>query len=99
MPRPNALAGHVVIMDNLSSHKRPAIRSAIRSVGARLLFLPPYSPDLNPIEQVFAKLKHLMRKAAERTHEATWKRIGYLLDDFPKHECANYLRNSGYGAA
>ena len=83
-------------MDNLSSHKRPAIRTAIRSVGARLLFLPPYSPDLNPIEQVFAKLKHLMRKAAERTAEATWKRIGSLLDDFPPNECAAYLANSGY---
>ena len=85
-------AGDVVIMDNLSSHKRPAVRSAIRSVGARLLFLPPYSPNLNPIDQVFAKLKHLMRKAAERTHEATWRRIEYLLDDIPKHECANYLK-------
>ena len=95
---PTLSAGDVVIMDNLSSHKRPAVRSAIRSVGARLLFLPPYSPDLNPIEQVFAKLKHLMRKAAERSHEATWRRIGYLLDDLPKHECANYLKNSGYGA-
>ncbi len=61
----------------------PAVRRAIRAVGARLLFLPPYSPDLNPIEQVFAKLKHLMRKAAERTHEATWRRIGTLLDAFP----------------
>src|SRR3546814_15401572 len=85
-------------MDNLSSHKRPAVRSAIRAAGARLLFLPPYSPDLNPIEQVFAKLKHLMRKAAERTHEATWQRIGTLLDACPPHECANYLRNSGYAS-
>jgi transposase len=91
-------------MDNLSSHKRPAIRNAIRSVGARLLFLPPYSPDLNPIEQVpsaklrtgFAKLKHLMRKAAERTAEATWKRSGTLLDLFKPDECAAYLANSGY---
>jgi len=93
---PTLSPGDVVIMDNLSSHKRPAIRNAIRSVGARLLFLPPYSPDLNPIEQVFAKLKHLMRKAAERTAEATWKRIGTLLDDFPPKECAAYLANSGY---
>jgi transposase len=83
-------------MDNLSSHKRPAVRTAIRSVGARLLFLPPYSPDLNPIEQVFAKLKHRMRKAAERTHETTWRRIGSILDDFPPAECAAYLINSGY---
>ena len=90
--------GDIVIMDNLSSHKKPAVRTAIRARGARLLFLPPYSPDLNPIEQVFAKLKHLLRKAAERTQEATWRRIGSLLDAFPPHECANYLRNSGYGA-
>ena len=96
---PTLSAGDVVIMDNLSSHKRPAVRTAIRSVGARLLFLPPYSPDLNPIEQVFAKLKHLLRKAAERTHEATWRRIGSLLDHFPPSECANYLTNSGYAAA
>ena len=95
---PTLSPGDIVIMDNLSSHKRPAVRAAIRSVGARLLFLPPYSPDLNPIEQVFAKLKHLMRKAAERTHEATWKRIGSLLDDFTPNECAAYLLNSGYAA-
>ena len=88
---PTLSAGDVVIMDNLSSHKRPAIRNAIRSVGAKPLFLPPYSPDLNPIKQVFAKLKHLMRKAAERTHEATWRRAGALLDQFPPQECANYL--------
>lgn len=90
--------GDIVILDNLSSHKKPAVRVAIRARGARLLFLPPYSPDLNPIEQVFAKLKHLLRKAAERTHEATWRRIGSLLDAFSPHESANYLRNSGYGA-
>jgi transposase len=93
---PKLTSGDVVIMDNLASHKRPAVRQAIRSVGARLLFLPPYSPDLNPIEQVFAKLKHLMRKAAERTQEATWKRIGTLLDYFTAKECAAYLANSGY---
>ena len=75
------------------------VRQAIRTTGARLLFLPPYSPDLNPIEQVFAKLKHLLRAAAERTREATWRRIGTLLDRFPPDECAAYLRNSGYGAA
>ncbi len=93
---PTLSPGDVVITDNLSSHKQPAIRAAIRSAGARLLFLPPYSPDLNPIEQVFAKLKHLMRKAAKRTAEATWRRIGTLLDDFPPKECAAYLANSGY---
>ena len=96
---PTLSPGDVVIMDNLSSHKNPAIRNAIRAVGARLLFLPPYSPDLNPIEQVFAKLKHLMRKAAERSHEATWRRVGTLLDAFSAAECRNYLVNSGYGAA
>jgi transposase len=88
----------IVILDNLSSHKNSAVRAAIRARGARLLFLPPYSPDLNPIEQVFAKLKHLLRKAAERTHEQTWRRIGSLLDAFTPNECANYLRNSGYGS-
>ncbi len=93
---PTLSPGDVVIMDNLSSHKRPVIRAAIRSAGAKLLFLPPYSPDLNPIEQVFAKLKHLLRKAAERTAETTWKRIGKLLDEFPPAECAAYLANSGY---
>ncbi|CAM5386753.1 Transposase OS=Sphingobium scionense OX=1404341 GN=GGQ90_003299 PE=4 SV=1 [Sphingobium scionense] len=72
---PTFSPGDIVIMDNLSSHKRLAIRAAIRGAQARLLFLPPYSPDLNPIEQVFVKLKHLMRKAAERTHEAIWRRI------------------------
>ena len=63
-----------------------------REKGARLVFLPPYSPDLNPIEQVFAKLKHLLRKAAERTHEATWRRVGSLLECFSPEECAAYLR-------
>ena len=85
-------------MDNLSSPKKPAVRAAIRAKGARLLFLPPYSPDLNPIEQVFAKLKHLLRKAAERTKEATWLRIGSLLDNFSPQECANYFANSGYAS-
>ena len=96
---PTLSPGDIVILDNLSSHKKPSVRNAIRARGARLLFLPPYSPDLNPIEQVFAKLKHLLRKAAERSVEATWQRIGTLLDAFPPHECANYIKNSGYGAA
>ena len=96
---PTLSPGDVVIMDNLSSHKKPAIRRAIRAVGARLLFLPPYSPDLNPIEQVFAKLKHLMRKAAERSHERTWQRVGTLLNTFTPNECRNYLANAGYGSA
>ena len=96
---PTLHPGDVVIMDNLSSHKAPAIRAAIRAAGAKLFFLPPYSPDLNPIEQVFAKLKHFLRKAAERTIEATWKRIGALLDLFSPAECANYLVNAGYASA
>jgi transposase len=95
---PTLSPGDIVIMDNLGSHKGPAVRKAIRDAGAKLLFLPPYSPDLNPIEQVFAKLKTLLRKAAERTVEATWKRIGTLLNEFKPNECANYLRNSGYAS-
>jgi transposase len=91
--------GDVVIIDNLGSHKGKAVRQAIRSVGAKLLFLPPYSPDLNPIEQLFAKLKTLLRKAAERTVEATWRRIGALLQCFSPQECANYLKNAGYASA
>lgn len=90
--------GDVVVMDNLGSHKSKAVRQAIRGAGARLIFLPPYSPDLNPIEQVFSKLKRLLRKAEERTIEATWKKIGKLLDHFHPQECANYLRNSGYAS-
>jgi transposase len=96
---PTLKPGDVVIMDNLGSHKRQAIRRAIRAAGAKLFFLPPYSPDLNPIEQVFAKLKALLRKAAERTVEATWKRIGQLLTAFTPAECANYLKNAGYASS
>jgi len=90
--------GDIVIMDNLGSHKGPAVRRAVRAAGAKLFFLPPYSPDLNPIEQLFAKLKALLRKAAERSVDATWKRIGQLLDAFSPQECANYLRNAGYAS-
>ena len=95
---PTLSPGDIVIMDNLGSHKGQAVRKAIRAAGARLLFLPPYSPDLNPIEQVFAKLKTLLRKAAERSVETTWRRIGSLLDHFSPQECANYLGNAGYAA-
>jgi transposase len=95
---PTLAPGDVVILDNLGSHRGKAVRAAIRAVGARLLFLPPYSPDLNPIEQVFAKLKHMMRQAAERTVEATWKRAGSLLDRFPPDECQRYLVNAGYAS-
>lgn len=95
---PTLKPGDIVVLDNLGSHKGAAVRSAIRAAGARLFFLPPYSPDLNPIEQVFAKLKHLMRKAAERTVEATRHRIGTLLETFSAQECAAYLKNSGYAS-
>jgi len=91
--------GDIVIMDNLASHKRKAVRQAIRKAGARRIFLPKYSPDLNPIEQVFAKLKHLLRKAAARTREAVCTAIGELLGAFTPDECANYLKNSGYDRA
>jgi transposase len=90
--------GDIVIIDNLGSHKGKAVRRAIRAAGAKLFFLPPYSPDLNPIEQVFAKLKTLLRKSAERTVEDTWKRIGALLQSFNAQECANYFRNAGYAS-
>ena len=95
---PTLKPGDVFIMDNLGSHKGCGLRKAIRSAGAKRLFLPPHSPDLNPIEQVFAKLKLLLRKAAERTVDETWRRIGILRDAFSPHECANYLRNSGYAS-
>ena len=93
---PTRLPGDVVIMDNLGSHKGKAVRKAIRSAGAHLIFLPKYSPDLNPIEQVFAKLKHLLRKTAARTVETVCAAIGQLLGTFTAGECANYFRNAGY---
>ena len=93
---PTLRIGDVVIMDNLGSHKGKAIRRLIRAAGAKLIFLPKYSPDLNPIEQVFAKLKHLLRKAAARTVETVCAAIGELLGTFTKDECANYFKNSGY---
>jgi len=96
---PTLSPGDIVIMDNLGSHKRQAIRRLIRAVGAKLFFLPPYSPDLNPIEQVFSKLKTLLRKADARSIDATWKQIGALLDRFTPEECANYLVNAGYASA
>jgi transposase len=93
---PTLAKGDIVILDNLGSHKGKKARELIRATGAHLLFLPPYSPDLNPIEQVFSKLKHLMRAAEARTIESTWRKAGDLLDLFSEEECANYLRNSGY---
>ena len=93
---PSLRPGDIVVMDKLGSHKGPAVRRAIRAAGARLLFLPKYSPDLNPIEQVFAKLKHLLRKAAARNFDGVCAAIGQLLDSFAPPECANYFANSGY---
>jgi transposase len=95
---PTLAKGDVVILDNLGSHKGKAARHAIRQAGAHLLFLPAYSPDLNPIEQLFAKLKHLMRKAEPRTIEETWRKVGHLLDLFAPSECSNYLTNAGYAS-
>ena len=95
---PTLRQGDIVIMDNLGSHKGQAVRALIRSVGAKLFFLPKYSPDLNPIEQVFAKLKHLLRKAAARTVEAVWAAIGQALKAFIPNECANYFQNAGYAS-
>ena len=88
--------GDLVVMDNLGSHKGKAIRHAIRAAGAKLFFLPKYSPDLNPIEQVFAKLKHLLRKTAARNVETLSAAIGNLLDEYTPQECANYLASAGY---
>lgn len=96
---PTLRPGDVVVLDNLASHKRRRARRAIRQAGAHLLFLPPYSPDLNPIEQMFAKLKHLMRAAEPRTVEATWRKLGALLNLVSPAECANYLANSGYASS
>ena len=95
---PTLSPGDIVIIDNLGSHKGLAVRRAIRAAGAKLFFLPPYSPDLNPIEQVFAKLKTILRKADARTVEATWRRIGKILELFSAQECANYLVNAGYAS-
>lgn len=95
---PTLSSGDIVVMDNLAVHKVAGVAKAIEGVGARVLYLPPYSPDLNPIEQVFAKLKALLRKAKERTMDGLWERIGKLLDEFSATECANYLANSGYAS-
>jgi transposase len=95
---PDLSPGDIVIMDNLSSHKAPAVRKAIEAAGATLLFLPPYSPDFNPIEQAFSKLKTHLRKAAERTIHGLWNAIGRILDLYPPEECTNYFANAGYDA-
>ena len=96
---PTLTPGDIVIMDNLPAHKVAGVREIIEAVGARLVYLPPYSPDFNPIEQFFAKLKALLRKAAERSVDALWDRIGQLLDAFSPEECGNYLRHAGYASA
>lgn len=93
---PTLAPGDIVVMDNLPAHKRAETRIAIEAAGARLMYLPPYSPDLNPIEQVFAKLKALLRKIAARSVEALWTAIGQLLAAFAPGECSNYIRHSGY---
>lgn len=90
--------GDVVVLDNLAAHKVDGIRQAIAAAGASILYLPPYSPDLNPIEQFFAKLKALLRKAAARTKDELWDTIGSLLDTCPAAECSHYLRHCGYGS-
>ncbi len=94
---PSLEPGNIVIMDNLSSHKVAGVREAITAVDAYLLYLPPYSPDLNPIEQAFAKLKALLRKVSARTVDDLWAAIAEIIELFPPEECANYFRNSGYG--
>ena len=93
---PTLQRGDVVVMDNLGAHRVEGVEEAIRAVGASVLYLPPYSPDLNPIEQAFAKLKALLRGAAARTKDALWTTIGQLLGRFTTAECHNYLANSGY---
>jgi len=95
---PTLRPGDVVILDNLGSHKGKAVRQAIRKAGAKLIFLPKYSPDLNPIEQVFAKLKTLLRKAAARTVDTVCAAIGQILESYKPQECANYFENAGYAS-
>lgn len=90
--------GDIVVMDNLGSHKSVAVRHAIRAAGARLRFLPPYSPDLNPIEQAFAKIKHWMRHARTRFLDDTWRHVGHLAANFRPEECRNYFTNAGYAS-
>jgi len=95
---PELRPGDVVVMDNLSSHKGPRVREMIEAAGAELRYLPPYSPDFNPIENAFAKLKALLRKAAERTRDGLWSTIGLAIDLFSPDECRNYFAAAGYDA-
>ena len=96
---PTLRPGDIVIMDNLGSHKSSAVRRALRAVGAKLFFLPKYSPDLNPIEMLFSKLKHGLRKAARRTHDAIYAALADLLPTVLPSECANYFAKAGYARA
>lgn len=96
---PTLQQGDIVVMDNLGSHKAKVIRQLIRSVRAKFVFLPPYSPDLNPIEQYFSKLKHSLRKTRERTEDALNNRIGDIIRDTSDWECSNYITSAGYGPA
>ena len=93
---PNLRQGDIVIMDNLSSHKGPRVRALIEAAGATLRYLPPYSPDFNPIEKAFAKLKALLRKEAARTVEALWSAIGRIIDLITPAECVNMFASAGY---
>ena len=93
---PELRPGDIVIMDNLGSHKGPGVQAAIEAAGANLLYLPPYSPDFNPIENAFAKLKAMLRNAAQRTIDGLWNTIGRVIDTFTPTECANYFAASGY---
>ena len=96
---PSLRAGDIVVMDNLACHKRPAVEQAIGGAGCQLRLLPPYSPDLNPIEKAFSKLKALLRKAAKRDVESLWQYLGEALDEFTPDECRNYFQSCGYQAA
>ena len=93
---PTLRRGDLVVLDNLRVHKSDAARALVQKAGARLVFLPPYSPDLNPIEMLFSKLKHLLRQAGERTRETLWRKIGELLSRFSPQECENYITHAGY---
>jgi len=93
---PTLKPGDIVILDNLSSHKSAEAAEMLKSIGAWFLFLPPYSPDLNPIEMAFSKLKALIRKAAARSYDALWKAVGAVCDLFSKQECLNFFSAAGY---
>ena len=95
---PTLKPGDIVILDKLGSHKAKIIRQMIQNAGARLWFLPPYSPDLNPIEQAFAQIKHWMRMAQKRNREETWKYLGKLIDTITPDQCKNYIQSSGYAS-